>query len=67
MDGIDTVENMTRCMTNQHSPAEFWRTWHRSYNRWIIRYINHNNLSEARVIMLGRYNFFSFFLFFFFF
>ena len=39
MDGIDTVENMTRCMFNQHSPSEFWRTWHRSFNRWIIRYM----------------------------
>jgi D-alanyl-lipoteichoic acid acyltransferase DltB (MBOAT superfamily) len=39
LDGIETVENMTRCVTDQFSPAEFWRTWHRSYNRWIIRYL----------------------------
>ena len=38
-DGINTVENMTRCMYNSYSTLEFWRSWHRSYNRWIIRYM----------------------------
>lgn len=39
MDGVETCENMTRCMSNNYSPMEFWRNWHRSYNRWLIRYI----------------------------
>ncbi|KAJ3194353.1 glycerol transporter [Irineochytrium annulatum] len=38
-DGVETVENMERCMTNNYSASGFWRSWHRSYNRWIIRYI----------------------------
>lgn len=38
-DGIETTENMTRCISNQPSPAGFWRTWHASYNKWLIRYI----------------------------
>ncbi|KAI8851094.1 MBOAT, membrane-bound O-acyltransferase family-domain-containing protein [Chytridium lagenaria] len=38
LDGIDTVENMEDAYTN-YSAAAFWRSWHRSYNRWIIRYI----------------------------
>ncbi|KAJ3406493.1 glycerol transporter [Chytriomyces hyalinus] len=38
-DGIETVENMNRCMTNNYSASGFWRSWHRSFNRWIIRYI----------------------------
>ncbi|CAG8582251.1 9164_t:CDS:10 [Dentiscutata heterogama] len=38
-DGIDTQENILRCMLNNYSTAGFWRSWHRSYYRWIIRYI----------------------------
>jgi D-alanyl-lipoteichoic acid acyltransferase DltB (MBOAT superfamily) len=38
-DGIDSPENMMRCMSNNYSTLGFWRTWHRSYNRWIVRYI----------------------------
>ena len=37
-DGFETVENMHRCMSNNYSVQGFWRGWHRSYNRWIIRY-----------------------------
>jgi protein-cysteine N-palmitoyltransferase HHAT len=33
-DGIETCENMTRCMSNNYSPMQFWRNWHRSYNRY---------------------------------
>lgn len=36
-DGIETIENMRRCMTNNYSLLEFWRCWHCSFNRWIIR------------------------------
>ncbi|RCK64149.1 Glycerol uptake protein 1 [Candida viswanathii] len=39
LDGIDPPENMIRCMDNNFSALAFWRAWHRSYNRWIIRYI----------------------------
>src|SRR5579859_6438599 len=38
-DGIETPENMLRCMSNNYSALAFWRAWHRSFNRWIIRYI----------------------------
>ena len=38
-DGIDAPENMVRCMSNNYSALAFWRGWHRSLNRWIIRYI----------------------------
>ncbi|EGN99369.1 hypothetical protein SERLA73DRAFT_90723 [Serpula lacrymans var. lacrymans S7.3] len=37
--GIDPPENMVRCMVNNYSTLGFWRSWHRSYNLWIIRYI----------------------------
>lgn len=38
-DGIDPPENMIRCVDNNYSALQFWRAWHRSYNKWIIRYI----------------------------
>jgi protein-cysteine N-palmitoyltransferase HHAT len=38
-DGMDPPENMVRCMGNNYSPLGFWRSWHRSYNLWIVRYI----------------------------
>ncbi|KAJ3969030.1 MBOAT, membrane-bound O-acyltransferase family-domain-containing protein [Lentinula raphanica] len=39
VDGVDAPENMVRCMANNYSTFGFWRSWHRSYNLWIIRYI----------------------------
>ncbi|KAI5784840.1 glycerol uptake protein 1 [Pyronema domesticum] len=39
VDGIDPPENMLRCMSNNFSALAFWRAWHRSFNRWIVRYI----------------------------
>ncbi|KAG9075989.1 glycerol transporter [Ceratobasidium sp. UAMH 11750] len=38
-DGMDPPENMVRCMANNYSAFGFWRSWHRSYNLWVIRYI----------------------------
>jgi protein-cysteine N-palmitoyltransferase HHAT len=38
-DGIYVEENMQRCMSNNFSLEEFWRGWHTSYNKWIIRYL----------------------------
>ncbi|KAH8704798.1 putative glycerol:H+ symporter [Talaromyces proteolyticus] len=39
IDGIDPPENMVRCMSNNYSVLAFWRSWHRSYNRWVVRYL----------------------------
>ena len=31
---------MIRCMDNNNYLAlAFWRAWHRSFNRWVVRYI----------------------------
>ncbi|TIC29179.1 MBOAT-domain-containing protein [Wallemia mellicola] len=38
-DGIECPENMIRCVANNYSTTGFWRSWHRSYNLWIIRYL----------------------------
>ncbi|KAJ7774096.1 MBOAT, membrane-bound O-acyltransferase family-domain-containing protein [Mycena olivaceomarginata] len=37
--GIEAPENVIRCMANNYSVFGFWRSWHRSYNLWLIRYI----------------------------
>lgn len=39
LDGIDTPENMIRMVDNNYSALAFWRAWHRSYNKWVVRYI----------------------------
>lgn len=39
LDGIDPPENMVRCMANNYSTLGFWRSWHRSYNLWVVRYL----------------------------
>lgn len=39
LDDVDPPENMVRCVSNNYSTQLFWRAWHRSYNRWLIRYL----------------------------
>ena len=39
LDGIDPPENVVRCMSDNYSTFAFWRGWHRSFNRWLIRYV----------------------------
>lgn len=37
MDGVLVIENMKRCMSNNYSVSEFWKGWHCSFNRWLVR------------------------------
>ena len=37
--GIETPENMNRCVLNNYSMIQFWRDWHSSFNIWLLRYI----------------------------
>lgn len=67
IDGIDPPENMVRCVSNNYSTKLFWRSWHRSYNRWLIRYIyvplggtSFKNWTEAVCSMLKFFLVFSF-------
>lgn len=39
LDGIDPPENMIRCMDNNYSALSFWKGWHRSFNKWIVKYV----------------------------
>lgn len=38
-DDVEPVENMERCMNNNYTIGGFWRAWHRSFNRWLVRYV----------------------------
>jgi D-alanyl-lipoteichoic acid acyltransferase DltB (MBOAT superfamily) len=38
-DDIEVPENMNRCVHNNYSAESFWRSWHRGFNLWLIRYI----------------------------
>jgi len=38
-DGTLAPENMQRCMSNNCSLEQFWRGWHSSFNKWIVRYM----------------------------
>jgi len=59
VDGIDPPENMVRCMANNYSTLGFWRSWHRSYNLWITRYI-YIPLGGANRVLINSVVVFSF-------
>ena len=44
-------------MVNNYSAFGFWRSWHRSYNLWIIRCaaVSFAHLDESRYITFDRY------------
>ncbi|KDP23321.1 hypothetical protein JCGZ_23154 [Jatropha curcas] len=37
--GIETPENMPRCINNCYNLENFWKSWHASYNKWLVRYM----------------------------
>ena len=39
IDGIESPENMGRCMTNNYCFIDFWKNWHKSFNLWLVRYL----------------------------
>lgn len=39
VDKIDPPENMIRCVANNYSALSFWRSWHRSFHKWVVRYL----------------------------
>lgn len=59
IDGIDPPENMVRCVANNYSTLGFWRSWHRSYNLWVVRYI-YIPLGGARNVVLSTIMVFTF-------
>ncbi|KAM0039499.1 putative membrane bound O-acyl transferase, MBOAT [Helianthus debilis subsp. tardiflorus] len=36
--GIEAPENMLRCINNCYNLESFWKNWHASFNKWLVRY-----------------------------
>ncbi|XWS65402.1 hypothetical protein CRYUN_Cryun05aG0109600 [Craigia yunnanensis] len=39
INGIEAPENMPKCVNNCHDLESFWKSWHASFNKWIVRYM----------------------------
>ena len=39
VDGVYPHEEVTRCMSNNFEIKGFWRSFHATYNKWLVRYI----------------------------
>ncbi|KAK9928886.1 hypothetical protein M0R45_026003 [Rubus argutus] len=37
--GIEVPENMPKCINNCYNLESFWKNWHASYNKWLVRYL----------------------------
>ncbi|EOY11796.1 hypothetical protein SCA6_003404 [Theobroma cacao] len=37
--GIEAPENMPKCVNNCYNLEGFWKSWHASFNKWIVRYM----------------------------
>ncbi|XP_050223423.1 membrane-bound O-acyltransferase gup1 isoform X2 [Mercurialis annua] len=37
--GIEAPENMPRCINNCYNLEIFWKSWHASFNKWLVRYM----------------------------
>jgi D-alanyl-lipoteichoic acid acyltransferase DltB (MBOAT superfamily) len=37
--GIETPENMPKCINNCYNLERFWKNWHSSFNKWLVRYM----------------------------
>ncbi|XP_019430164.1 PREDICTED: putative membrane-bound O-acyltransferase C24H6.01c isoform X1 [Lupinus angustifolius] len=39
INGIEAPENMPKCINNCHNLEGFWKNWHASFNKWLVRYM----------------------------
>jgi D-alanyl-lipoteichoic acid acyltransferase DltB (MBOAT superfamily) len=39
LEGIDPPENMRRCFAMNYEVQGFWKNWHASFNRWLVKYM----------------------------
>ncbi|XP_058189323.1 membrane-bound O-acyltransferase gup1-like isoform X1 [Rhododendron vialii] len=37
--GIEAPENMPKCINNCYNLNTFWKSWHASFNKWLVRYM----------------------------
>lgn len=39
INGIEAPENMPKCINNCYNLESFWKNWHASFNKWLVRYL----------------------------
>ncbi|KAI4357796.1 hypothetical protein L6164_001722 [Bauhinia variegata] len=39
INGIEAPENMPKCINNCYNLENFWKNWHASFNKWLVRYL----------------------------
>ncbi|KAG9138722.1 hypothetical protein Leryth_021032 [Lithospermum erythrorhizon] len=39
VNGIEAPENMPKCINNCYNLESFWKNWHASFNKWLVRYV----------------------------
>ncbi|KAK2076928.1 hypothetical protein QBZ16_005156 [Prototheca wickerhamii] len=39
LDGVEAPENMPRCFANNYDVEGFWKSWHSSFNLWLVQYL----------------------------
>lgn len=60
VDGIYPPENMPQCIICTTSIADFWKGWHSSFNKWLVRYMyiplggNMKHLQSQPILLIGR-------------
>ncbi|KAK9087548.1 hypothetical protein Syun_029942 [Stephania yunnanensis] len=37
--GVEVPENMPKCINNCYNLESFWKNWHASFNKWLVRYM----------------------------
>lgn len=57
--GIEAPENMPKCINNCYDLEGFWKNWHASFNKWLVRYM-YIPLGGSRRKMLNIWAIFTF-------
>ncbi|KAI4313910.1 hypothetical protein L6164_026853 [Bauhinia variegata] len=39
INGIEAPENMPKCINNCYNLENFWKNWHASFKKWLVRYM----------------------------
>ncbi len=63
LDGVESPENMLKCVHNNCSFQGFWKGWHASFNKWNVRYRKNEKEYSPLVCNDVEESFIFFFLF----
>lgn len=59
LSGVEVPENTTRCVNNNATILGFWKGWHASYNKWLVRYL-HIPLGGSKYKLINAFVVFGF-------